>query len=350
MKKIIAILAVLVCLLFIVSCKDKGIEYTAVEGGYIVSGYSGDREEIKIPSKHEGESVIGIGEKAFYGIEGIREVSLPESITYIGAEAFYGCFDLESINLPKSVERVETGAFDGCSFINFDRVGGCNYIDGWLISLYDKDQTTIDVREGTVGIYSYAFYENKKIKEIKLPKTVKYIGERAFKNCSNLEKLNLPDSVRTINDDALFGCNKLKFEVVDGANYINNWLISRENLDLEVLNVREGTVGIYDYAFYESFMLTKIVIPSSVKVIGNNAFFNCMYVRELVISEGVEEIGMYAFYKCIKIKPINIPLSVTKIGAGAFSNCRSDIYCKAPAKPEGYEDGWNGSMDVHYGS
>ena len=62
-----------------------------------------------------------------------------------------------------------------------------------------------------------------------------------------------------------------------GANYINNWLISRQDLEIENLVVRDGTVGIYGYAFYDSYMLISVTIPSSVKVIGENAFFNCMY-------------------------------------------------------------------------
>ena len=163
MKKIVAILATLICLLFIVSCRDKGIEYTEVDGGYIVSGYTGDKTEIKIPSKHDGKSVIGIGKNAFYNNQELKAVKLPNTITYIESGAFYSCYDLESINLPKSVERIEAGAFEGCEFINYERVGGCNYIDGWLISLYDKDQTTIDVRDGTTGIYGYAFFENNVI-------------------------------------------------------------------------------------------------------------------------------------------------------------------------------------------
>ena len=96
-------------------------------------------------------------------------------------------------------------------------------------------------------------------------------------------------------------------------------------------------------------MLISVTIPSSVKVIGENAFFNCMYIRELNIAEGVEEIGMYAFFKCIKIKPITIPASVTKIGAGAFNNCRGTIDCKAKSEPSGYEKGWNGDLTVNYG-
>ena len=350
MKKRGAILATLICLLFIVSCRDKVFEFTEVDGGYIVSGYTGDKTEIIIPSKYDGQSVVGIGKNAFYNNQELKAVKLPNTITYIESGAFYSCYDLESINLPKSVERIEAGAFEGCEFINYERVGGCNYIDGWLISLYDKDQTTIDVRDGTTGIYGYAFFENKKIKEVKLPDTLKYIGEKAFKNCSSLEKINLPDSVRTLSSDALYGCDSLKYEVVGGANYINNWLISRQDESLGELNVREGTVGIYSYAFYDSYMLVKITIPSSVKVIGDNAFFNCMYVKELTIAEGVEEIGMYAFYKCIKIKPINIPASVKKIGTGAFVNCRSEINCAVPSQPEGYQEGWSGSLRVNYGA
>ena len=45
-----------------------------------------------------GNSVTGIGEKAFAGCSSLTAVTIPNSVTSIGAQVFYGCSALTTIN------------------------------------------------------------------------------------------------------------------------------------------------------------------------------------------------------------------------------------------------------------
>ncbi len=66
---------------------------------------------------------------------------------------------------------------------------------------------------------------------------------------------------------------------------------------------------------------TKVVIPDSVKIIGDSAFSGCKGITSVVIPDSVQEIGLWAFYECKALPHITIPDSVQKIGQSAFEGC-----------------------------
>lgn len=64
-----------------------------------------------------------------------------------------------------------------------------------------------------------------------------------------------------------------------------------------------------------------VVIPGSIKVIGECAFVDNLTLKSVVISEGVTEIESSAFDGCKNLKSVVIPKTVKVIGAGAFTRC-----------------------------
>ena len=68
--------------------------------------------------------------------------------------------------------------------------------------------------------------------------------------------------------------------------------------------------------------MESIVIPSSVKTIGDLAFYGCESLTEIVLPDGLTEIGREVFTKS-GLKSINIPSTVKKIGYSAFRRCKS---------------------------
>ncbi len=79
--------------------------------------------------------------------------------------------------------------------------------------------------------------------------------------------------------------------------------------------VRGGVLEKYNGAAME------VVIPNSVKIIGDQAFYNCKGITSVVIPDSVQEIGLWAFYECKALPHITIPDSVQKIGQSAFEGC-----------------------------
>ena len=79
------------------------------------------------------------------------------------------------------------------------------------------------------------------------------------------------------------------------------------------------TIG--DKAFSGLSNLTSIVIPDGVTRIGNNALSGCTGLTSVTIPGSVKSIGSSAFQGCSGLTSIKIPDSVTEIGSSAFNDC-----------------------------
>lgn len=221
-------------------------------------------------------------------------------------------------------------------------------------------------------IQADAFESNMNLKNVIIPKTVKEIGQWAFRSCSNLVgiKIDEDSDLTKIGKQAFYGCSNLDnitipdtvIEIGVGAFdrtiwydkkpygelYINNVLYSYKGEMPENTNIviKEGTTSIVarcfdnkknlvnieipdtvvyigDYAFDDCTGLTSIELPNSVTYMGEEAFSGCNNLTSVKLSDNLKEIKDYSFSGCDKLQDINIPNAVTNIGNGAFSNCSS---------------------------
>ena len=69
--------------------------------------------------------------------------------------------------------------------------------------------------------------------------------------------------------------------------------------------------------------LKSVVLPNTIKRIGNNALKNCQKLESVVIPNSVEYIGSRAFYGCLSLKSITMSSSLKSIGNSAFDGCAS---------------------------
>ena len=68
-------------------------------------------------------------------------------------------------------------------------------------------------------------------------------------------------------------------------------------------------------------IVTSVLIPGSIKTIGNNAFARCGNLKSVVIEEGVTEIGQCSFGGCPELKTVRLPDSLLKVGNAGFAFC-----------------------------
>ena len=95
---------------------SQGLEFTAMIGGYAVTGIGTCTDtEIIIPGAYYGIPVIQVGDSAFSNCTSITNVSIPNSVTQIKAFAFSGCTSLVTVNIPNSVTDIGGNAFYYCT-------------------------------------------------------------------------------------------------------------------------------------------------------------------------------------------------------------------------------------------
>ena len=271
--------------------------------------------------------------------------AIPEGVEVIADYAFKDAKYLKDLTIPESVARLGNFAlwcrfsldFGELTEINFlENENGIYYVDKWVIDC-DADVTSAILREDTVGIAESAFYDCKKLEEIKIPDTVTVIEMGAFKTTAPA------------------------IEEENGIYYADTWAIDCDK-DLKDAVVRDDTIGIADRAFRYNANFSQLTLPGSLKYIGisflratspltsitvdeTNACYkmvdNALYTMDgktllyhiededrhsytFAIPKGVEVIYSYAFQGSYATKTVIIPESVRKISESAFVFSISD--------------------------
>lgn len=88
---------------------------------------------------------------------------------------------------------------------------------------------------------------------------------------------------------------------------------------------KDSLISIFnDYSFYEADSLEKIVFPSSLKEIKNQAFCDCKSLQSIEFPENsiLQVIG-YGAFKRTKIQKLSLPPTLKEIGNYAFYECYS---------------------------
>ena len=287
-------------------------------------------------------SVTSIGERAFYDCDGLTSVTIPNSVTNIGRAAFYGCDGLTSVTIPNSVTSIGDQAFDYCSgltsvTINSNAVASKSYDSGHTIaSIFGSKVKEYIFGEDVQQIGNWALYRCSSLTSVTIPNSVTSIGSGAFCECDGLTSVTIPNSVTSIGEWAFERCSGLKKVIVPdiaawcsiefGNEYANpllyaKHLYSDETTEITNLIIPDSVKSIGNYAFRHCDGLTSVTIPNSVTSIGNDAFFCCYGLATVTIGNSVTSIGSGAFRYCDALTSVTIGNSVTSIGDNAFYGC-----------------------------
>ena len=100
----------------------------------------------------------------------------------------------------------------------------------------------------------------------------------------------------------------------DDLKVLKEQLRRMRNLDLKGVVMTEMP----NEQFYDNDTLRSVVLPSTLKKLGNYAFASCSKLNSATLPEGLEEIGNYAFNYCDSLSQINLPTTLKKLGNYVF--------------------------------
>lgn len=268
-----------------VSALKKVWGYKKLDNGTLqITSYKGSDTEVVIPSQIGKNPVSVIGEEAFSASswsshvknreerKKIKNIVIPEGVTEIQRDVFWECSELEKIVFPSTVKKIHTPLAVDCKklidanipigakiegnslvFMRCEAMhdeNGCVICSGRLVCHTQNNGYAfgsggnVVVPEGVTEIAPNVF-KNSRIESLKLPETLKIIGENAFEDCFHLTDFVMPEGLETIKKAAFMGCSSLK----------------------------------------------NIKIGKNVKNVGADAFRGCRNLKDLYIPKSVKKIG-----------------------------------------------------------
>lgn len=364
-------------------------------------------EQIELPA-----SLQEIGSGAFRRCASLRKVVFPQGLKEIDSLAFSDCRSLEQIELPPEA-KILSSAFSGCAFrevfvpngVLLDSMAFCHMpdlerivIDGdnifritpYISEIVKEMEEPTSFFADCPKLREIIFTEKAKIyynqnglvlkrngdlvkvpqacpdSVIAVPEGVRRIYLHAFDACTGIKKIKLPTSLQGLSREHFETCISLSdFEVADGNEYLSvrdgivydrdrkkvllavvppedlvlpDTVISIadhafEKTSLKHIVLPASLRSIGDCAFKDTPLLTELVMPPSVREIGDDAF-NSAGIKRLVIAEGVERIGSSAFYN-IGIERLEIPAGVRRTGICVFRGCKNLREVRVLAEADG---------------
>lgn len=284
----------------------EGVTSIGDNAFYLCSGLT----SISIP-----EGVTSIGRSAFYKCSSLASIAIPEGVTSIGENAFYSCSALQQINIPQGIKNLADAVLSGTGIKTLDIPSSVNYIGEKAFRNCESLQS-IKLPEGLTLLNDELFDGCKQLSDIQIPSTVTTIKKAAFNDCKALKTITLPASLSTFensswSENSIFsGCSALKSIMVEAGNKYF------ESDGTALYNKAKDTLICFPAG------VTGVVVPQSVKTIGEKAFCCCDSLQNIMFEDGVSDlvIEQYAFQNCKNINRLVITSGIKETKYGAFYN------------------------------
>lgn len=216
-----------------------------------------------------------IPQSAFYNLQNLIKIYMPDTVVTIGQEAFRFNRKLEVVVLPNNLTEIPDYCFQACNNLS------------------------------DTNLY--------------LPAKLNRIGELAFAACGKIQSFDFPEGIKSIGDSAFASAGLTDVKIPDTVTVLGEGVFeSCKSLTSAELPSQLTRLGALSFAYCDS--LTSVKLPK-VTSIGDNCFQEC---RKLWFPNGLPDtlktIGVAAFADCTRLSDIVIPKTVDSIGHSAFYN------------------------------
>ena len=266
---------------------ELGIEVSPylIEDGVLLSananlGLQTENGVVTLP-----ERVTEIGEGAFSGVTGLKEVIIPGTVRIIQKNAFSYNTEIEKVTIEDGVLSIGDYAFTNCSSLKEIIMPNSVIELGESVFLNCTNLTSVKLSNNITSIPYQTFCVCTNLTTINMPESLVTIENDAFSSCVNLQDINIPESVTSIDSTAFLYCNNLYNLTIDEAN--------------PVYEVEDGII----YAKDNSTLI--MLAPMATR-------------EEVTIREGIKSLGDSALSMCKNMTTLNLPSSLSSISGSTF--------------------------------
>ncbi|MBQ7203799.1 MAG: leucine-rich repeat domain-containing protein [Eubacterium sp.] len=158
-----------------------------------ITNYYGNATSLTLPSTIDGYTVKYIGSSAFAYNNYLNSVTVPTGYTLVNSYAFINCKNLYDISLPSTITAMGGNTIYGTEYYNDSShwQNGVLYIGEYAVASNSNIYGELSIKSGTKLICTACFSARTNITSVAIPKSVKYIRNNAFNNCTSIEQIIL---------------------------------------------------------------------------------------------------------------------------------------------------------------
>ena len=245
-------------------------EFLAGDNANAVLGYISGLTNIVVNA-----NAISLGNYCFKGNTGLVRVRLNDGLETIRGDAFNGCSALVTIEngLPDSVKTIGSGAFRSCTKLTGPLV--FNGLETIADRVFHSDPALLSVdfsASSVTNFPEYVFYNCSSLESALLPETLQTMKDGVFEGCSSLKTVAplLPPKLEQLGTDSkpVFINNPLEGHVVSPPTLERIGTRAFRTSKIETFTAaRKGLKSIGQYAFYQNYNLTNVVLSVTMESI-----------------------------------------------------------------------------------
>lgn len=244
--------------------------------------------------------LTGIGESAF-ATTPLAEMVFPSTLKTIEMGAFSNCDALEAIEFPDGVELLGSHAMDDCANLTMVKIG-----------------------QGIKTIPEAAFARCGQLAVVEIA-AVEEIGHAAFSGCESLKSMSFPATLTKIGNNAFeqSGIESVDLSACSSLASVGDWAFARcENLAMVSLGDNVDIIG--EGVFFDDVNLADVAIPAAVTSLPAYMLKGAVSADvAMVVTDGIESIGDYALMGWSQVSKMIMPSSIVYIGDNAFEDWTS---------------------------
>ena len=247
-------------------------------------------------------SVDTIGMMAFAGCKGLTSLTIPSNVISIKNWAFLDCTGLLTLSVPNTLGDLAIGSFMGCNNIETldwnTELFSPSYVSRYALA----SLKTVVISSDVTAIDSKAFEGCNDIDSIYWDYTGNAnLSELFAGSADNVRGITIGPNVTSIATGSFKGFHNLQSLTVEPGNTVfdsrencNGIVVTATNtllIGCKTTTVPEGITRLEDNLFSWCYGPGTLVLPSTLREIGESALNGCSDLASLTIPENVQKIG-----------------------------------------------------------
>ena len=225
----------------------------------------------------------------------------------------------EKIDLNKSVQGKQVTDILTCAFASDDSFLGNFHGKSYVIDgkkYVCKTNISEVILPDSLRTIGYMAFIDNNITHVEIPTGIQSVGYHSFAGNPISELPYIPDSASM---SAPFSSSSVSTITLDNRyTAVPDYFLTFSAGNKLILH--DGITSIGSEAFYHC-NIKEVVLPETLKTIGDIAFRECDSLISILIPDGVSYLGEGAFLDCQRMKSANLPAELTELQNEVFKNC-----------------------------